>query len=176
MLHFAVKCSFAEASWRLLAVVELPLAELAEEESCRWTGGEVRAALPAGAGDVPSWWGTGHRFSPSPGRDAALPRGQPGVQLPPPFGRRARPFPCSCSSASIHSWPTANVPPCHPGSGLRPLNSFHVCCGNSESTAPASSLPRGDSLQIGDQKQHPTSWGFSVPKAFCHPRLRHGMC
>lgn len=88
MLHFAVKCSFAEASWQLLAVVELPLAELAEEESCRWTGGEVRAALPAGAGDVPSWWGTGHQFGPNPGSDVALLQGQPDVQLPPPFGWR----------------------------------------------------------------------------------------
>lgn len=89
MLHFAVKCSLAEASWQLLAVVELPLAELAEEESCRWTGGEVWAALPAGAGDVPSWWDTGHRSSPNPESDAAVPRDQPDVQLCPPFGWRA---------------------------------------------------------------------------------------
>lgn len=51
MLHFAVKRLLAEASWQLLVVVELPLAELAGEESCRWTGGEVLLQV----GGVPSY-------------------------------------------------------------------------------------------------------------------------
>lgn len=87
MLHFAVKCWFAEGSWQFFAVVELPLAERAEEESCRWTGGEVRAALPAGAGGGPSRWGTGRGFGSNPGSSGA--EGQPDVQLPPAFGWRA---------------------------------------------------------------------------------------
>jgi len=98
MLHFAGKRLLAEASWQLLAAVELPLAELAEEESCRRTGAEMQAALPARAADVLSLQGTGHQLRPSLGSDTALPQGQPGIQLPPLFGWRASPFPCGCSS------------------------------------------------------------------------------
>lgn len=132
MLHFAVKRLLAEASWQLLVVVELPLAELAGEESCRWTGGEVLLQ----GGWCAFLWDTGHWCSASPGSDAALPQGQSerdpapsslwleGLTLPLMLQLSPNLFLANSKYCSVP-----------PGSGLRPLN-----C---ESTAPASPADGG---------------------------------